>query len=68
MRLELILGLLKELPVKELPLYRSWCVVHTTGKRLSPVAQAFLNFIREERLQINTLAERFQQGSEAKNR
>ena len=42
--LELAAGLLRELPVAELPLYRSWCVVHPRGKRLSPVAQAFFAF------------------------
>lgn len=66
-RLELGLALLKELPVVELPLYRSWCVVHAEGKRLSPVAQAFLGFIREERQQINVLAEQFQRGYGVKN-
>jgi DNA-binding transcriptional LysR family regulator len=57
--LELAHGLLRELPVEELPLYRSWCLVHARGKRLSPVAQAFLAFIRAERAQISALAERF---------
>ncbi|MAX89185.1 MAG: LysR family transcriptional regulator [Pseudomonas sp.] len=57
--LELTHGLLRELPVQELPLYRSWCVVHPRGKRLSPVAQAFFSFIREERAQISALAARF---------
>lgn len=57
--LELATGLLRELPVEELPLYRSWCAVHAKGKRLSPVAQAFLAFIREERAQISALSHRF---------
>ena len=57
--LELASGLLRELPVAELPLYRSWCVVHPRSKRLSPVAQAFFAFLREERAQISVLAERF---------
>jgi DNA-binding transcriptional LysR family regulator len=57
--LELAHGLLRELPVEELPLYRSWCLAHARGKRLSPVAQAFLAFIRTERAQISALAERF---------
>lgn len=57
--LELQHGLLCELPVLELPLYRSWCVVHPRAKRLSPVAQAFIAFIREERAQISALATRF---------
>ena len=57
--LELATGLLCELPVEELPLYRSWCVVQAKAKRLSPVAHAFLGFIRSERLQISALVERF---------
>ncbi|MBO6279337.1 MAG: LysR family transcriptional regulator, partial [Pseudomonas sp.] len=35
--LELATGLLRELPIEELPLYRSWCVVQAKAKRLSPV-------------------------------
>lgn len=56
---ELANGLLRELPVEELPLYRSWCLVQSRGKRLSPVAQAFAAFIRRERGLISALAERF---------
>ena len=58
-RQELALGVLRELPVEELPLQRSWCVVYGRGKRLSPVAAAFHSFIREERTAINALAARF---------
>ena len=57
--LELAHGLLRELPVDELPLYRSWCVAHARGKRLSPVAQAFFAFIRDQRAQVSALAARF---------
>ncbi|MQU59589.1 LysR family transcriptional regulator [Pseudomonas helleri] len=57
--LELATGLLHELPVEELPLYRSWCLVQAKAKRLSPVAHAFLEFIRSERQQISALVERF---------
>jgi hypothetical protein len=46
--------------VKGLPLYRSWCLVHARGKRLSPVAQAFVNFIRTERDIISQIAKRFE--------
>jgi hypothetical protein len=38
LNLELATGVLKELPVEELPLYRSWCLVQAKAKRLSPVA------------------------------
>ena len=57
--LELATGLLRELPVEELPLYRSWCLVQAKDKRLSPVARAFQKFIGSERLQISALAARF---------
>ncbi|MEB0079704.1 LysR family transcriptional regulator [Pseudomonas sp. CCI3.2] len=57
--LELATGMLRELPVAELPLYRSWCVVQAKDKPLSPVAHAFLAFIRAERAQISQLVERF---------
>ena len=57
--LELATGTLIELPVAELPLYRSWCVVQARDKRLSPVAHAFLSFIRTERTQISELVARF---------
>ncbi|GLK87467.1 LysR family transcriptional regulator [Pseudomonas turukhanskensis] len=58
-RRELESGALRELPVKELPLMRSWCLVHPRGKYLSPVAQTFFAFIRAERAQISGLAARF---------
>ena len=60
-RLELQLGLLRELPVAELPLQRSWCIVNIRGRRLSPVAQAFVDFLRNERTTIVKLGERFEQ-------
>ncbi len=39
LNLELATGGLIELPVEELPLYRSWCLVQAKAKRLSPVAR-----------------------------
>lgn len=61
--LEIATGTLRELPVAELPLYRSWCVAHAREKRLSPVAHAFLAFIRNERAQISELVGRFESRS-----
>lgn len=58
-RRELDNGALVELPVTELPLMRSWCLVHPRGKYLSPVAQTFFAFIRSQRPQISALAARF---------
>ena len=58
---ELAAGLLRQLEVAELPLRRSWCLVSSHGKRLSPVAQAFQRFVRERRAQIQqALALRFE--------
>ncbi len=57
--LELAWGLLTELAVEELPLYRSWCVVQSKAKRQSPVALAFAAFIRGERALISGIVERF---------
>jgi DNA-binding transcriptional LysR family regulator len=56
---ELRSGALRELSVVELPLRRSWCLVRAKARRPSPVAAAFLAFIREERVQISNLAEHF---------
>jgi len=58
-RRELDCGALRELPVSELPLLRSWCLLHPRGKYLSPVAQAFFAFVRDQRSLINALAKRF---------
>ena len=58
-RRELACGALRELPVTELPLLRSWCLVHPRSKHLSPVAQAFFAFVRDQRSLINQLAQRF---------
>jgi DNA-binding transcriptional LysR family regulator len=59
LNLELATGSLRELPVQELPLYRSWCLVQAKAKRQSPVALAFQAFVRAERAQISALVERF---------
>jgi DNA-binding transcriptional LysR family regulator len=56
---ELASGALRELPVAELPLLRSWCLAYPRGKYLSPVAQAFFAFVRDQRSQISALADAF---------
>lgn len=40
-RRELECGALRELPVAELPLLRSWCLVHPRSKYLSPWRRRF---------------------------
>lgn len=62
-RSQLAQGLLRELPVTELPLRRSWCLAYPRGKHLSPVAQAFFAFVRDQRSRVNLLAEHFGEGS-----
>jgi LysR family transcriptional regulator, putative pyruvate carboxylase regulator len=51
-------GELVQLDLQDLPLVRSWCAVHARGKHLSPVAEAFLAYLREERAAIRALAAR----------
>ncbi|MBK1725802.1 LysR family transcriptional regulator [Halorhodospira neutriphila] len=46
--LELELGRLRVLNVEGFPLERHWYLVHRSGKRLSPAAQAFRRFILDE--------------------
>ncbi len=45
---ELSLGRLVILDVAEFPILRHWYIVHRSGKRLSPVAQAFKDFLLKE--------------------
>jgi len=47
-RMELDAGLVVELDVKGLPIQRHWYLVHHKGKRLSPPAQAFKDFVLGE--------------------
>ncbi|ABM61823.1 MULTISPECIES: LysR family transcriptional regulator [Halorhodospira] len=46
--LELELGRLRVLNVEGFPLERQWYLVHRSGKRLSPAAEAFRQFILDE--------------------
>ena len=45
---ELALKRLVVLSVADFPIMRHWYVVHRQGKRLSPVAQAFRDFVLAE--------------------
>ncbi len=49
---ELTLGQLVVLDVAEFPIMRHWYMVHRRGKRLSPVAQAFRDFVLSEAKQL----------------
>jgi len=48
MELELELGRLAVLNIESLPILRYWYVVYRQGKRLSPVAHAFRQFVLDE--------------------
>lgn len=48
MGLELSVGRLRELTVEGLPIERHWYVVTRRGKRLLPVAEALVRFLRDE--------------------
>jgi len=48
LELELEAGRLVVLDIEDLPILRHWYVVHRQGKRLSPVARAFKDFVLKE--------------------
>ena len=50
--MELALKRLVVLDVVDFPIMRYWYIVYRSGKRLSLVAQAFQNFVREESTRI----------------
>ena len=49
--LEMETGRLLVLDVEDFPIPRIWFIVHRRGKRLSPAAQAFRNFVLDDKLQ-----------------
>jgi LysR family transcriptional regulator, low CO2-responsive transcriptional regulator len=52
--LELETGRLVILEVESFPIMRQWYIVHRSGKRLSPVAQAFKSFVLDEAVSLWT--------------
>lgn len=50
---ELQTGVLKTIPVQDLPIRRSWCLVHPMGKHSSPLAQAFIDHVYAHLEQIH---------------
>lgn len=63
MELELETRRLVVLDVQAFPIPRHWYVVHRQGKRLSPVAQAFKNFVLEEAQRFTSLSRQFSRGA-----
>jgi len=49
---EIINGELKIIPVKELPIKTIWSLIWLKGKKHSPVAEAYLNYLSQEKVQI----------------
>ena len=54
LEMELELKRLAILDVEYFPILRSWYIVHRKGKRLSPVAQAFKDFVLKHAIGILT--------------
>lgn len=50
---ELKSGSIKTVAINGFPLRRSWCLVYPSGKHLTPVAQAFLDFVQHNLKDIN---------------
>ncbi len=49
---ELINGELQIIPVKEFPIKSNWNLIWLKSKKLSPIARAFLNYIKKEKSKI----------------
>lgn len=49
---ELLNGTLQIVSMKDLPIITQWRMIWLKNKRLTPVAEAYLNFIREQKVQI----------------
>ncbi|QUX97368.1 LysR family transcriptional regulator [Marinomonas sp. CT5] len=44
---ELTLGALVEVPIKDFPLRRSWCLIHPQGHHPTPAMQSFIDYIQQ---------------------
>lgn len=58
LELEMALGRVKVLEVESFPIMRHWYIVHRSGKRLAPVAQAFKAFVLTQAKSLWTLADK----------
>ncbi len=52
LRNELNLGIIKEIPLKGLPIITNWNLVYAKGKMLTPAGQALLQYIKTHKEQI----------------
>ena len=44
---ELTLGSLIELPIRDFPLRRSWCLIHPQGRHPTPTMRSFIDYIQQ---------------------
>lgn len=44
---ELALGSLVEVPIKDFPLRRSWCLIHPQGRHPTPTMRSFIDYIQQ---------------------
>ena len=44
---ELTLGTLVEVPIKDFPLRRSWCLIHPQGRHPTPAMRSFIDYIQQ---------------------
>ncbi len=51
---ELLNNELQPLNVKGMPIKKTWCIIWPKGKKHSPVAQAFLNYLKTHKEQIHS--------------
>ena len=65
--LELATNRLIELDVQGFPLVRSWYMVHHESKKISPIAQTFIDFILSQQEHIENLCDSFTKKELAKN-
>ncbi len=57
-RAELALGTLRKLDIAGFPLRRSWCVVYPSGRKPTPVMQAFIDYIQQNLAQFSQMFRR----------
>jgi DNA-binding transcriptional LysR family regulator len=55
---ELTLGTLIEVPIKDFPLRRSWCLIHPQGRHPTPAMRSFIEYIQQNIGQFETMFSR----------
>ncbi|REG85075.1 LysR family transcriptional regulator [Marinomonas pollencensis] len=57
---ELTLGSLVELPIKDFPLRRSWCLVNPQGQHPTPTMRSFIDYVQQNIGQFESMFQRIQ--------